>query len=114
MSNTDSDSEQSHNSDDSQFNYIPGYAIEVKDEANVNEERAALDLDTFEPYEDEPIATEEWVAEYKEKQETQADFERKLQDRYDQKNPVDSWWVFAVCCLVALCVYLDSLPSAMC
>ena len=81
MSNTDSDSEQSYNSDDFQFNYIPGYAIEVEDEVNVNKEQAALDLNTFEPCEDKPIASEEWVAEYQEKQETQADFERKLDIR---------------------------------
>lgn len=29
------------------------------------------------------MASEEWVSENEEKQETQADFERKLQDRYE-------------------------------
>ena len=30
--------------------------------------------DTFKPYEDEPIASEEWVSEYEKRQETQAEF----------------------------------------
>ena len=33
MSNTYSDSEQSYNLDDSQFNYISGYVIEVESQA---------------------------------------------------------------------------------
>ena len=31
----------------------------------------SLDPDTFKPYEDEPIASEEWVSEYEKRQETQ-------------------------------------------
>ena len=102
MSKSDSDSEQSYCSDDSEFNYIPGpYVIEAieDEEANANEAAASptddtLDSDTFKPYEDEPIASEEWVSEYEKRQETQADFERKLQDRFEGIQLVNSWWVF--------------------
>ena len=86
MSESDLDSEQSYCSDDSVFSYFPGsYVIEAieDEEANANEAAASptddtLDLDTFNPYEDEPIATEEWVSEYEIRQETQAEFEKKL------------------------------------
>lgn len=96
MSKSDSDSEQSYNSDDSDFNYIPGpHMIEVFEEANSNAAASPTDLeldpDTFKPYEEEPIASEEWVSEYEKKQETQADFESKLQDRYEGKQLVNSW-----------------------
>ena len=50
-----------------------------------------VDAEMYLPYEDEPIATEEWVCEYQGKQETQAEFERKLQDRCEGKEPVNSW-----------------------
>ena len=102
MSKSDSDSEQSYCSDDSEFNYIPSpYVIEAieDEEANANETAASptddtLDPDTFKPYEDEPIASEEWVSEYEKRQETQAEFERKLKDRYEGIQLVNSWWVF--------------------
>ena len=100
MSKSDSDSEQSYCSDDSEFNYIPGpYVIEAVEveEANSNEATLPiatddnLDPDTFIPYEDEPMASEEWISEYEKKQETQADFERRLQDRYEGTQLVNSW-----------------------
>lgn len=54
MSKSDSDSEQSYNSDDSDFNYIPGpHMIEVFEEANSNAAASPTDLeldpDTFKP-----------------------------------------------------------------
>ena len=78
MSKSDSDSEQSYCSDDSEFNYIPGpYVIEAVEVEEANANKAAesptddiLDPDTFKPYEEEPMASEEWVSEYERKQET--------------------------------------------
>ena len=89
-------------SDDSEFNYIPSpYVIEAieDEEANANEAAASptddtLDPDTFKLYEDEPIASEEWVSEYEKRQESQAEFERKLKDRYEGIQLVNSRWVF--------------------
>ena len=95
MSESDSYSERSYDSDDSEINYIPCYENTEVEEATLGEVNAAslteLDADTYRPYEDEPIATEEWVCEYQRKQETQAEFERKLQNRYEGKEPVNSW-----------------------
>ena len=50
-----------------------------------------LDPDTFKPYDDEPMASEEWVFECKKKQETQSDFDRKLEDRYEGIRLENSW-----------------------
>ena len=65
--------------DDLEFNYISGpYMIEAVEveEANSNEVALPtddnLDPDTFIPYEDEPMASEEWISEYEKKQKTQA------------------------------------------
>ena len=95
MSESDSTSERGYDSNDSEINYIPSYENIEVEEGTVGEVNAALltelDADTYKPYEDEPIATEEWVCEYQRKQETQAEFERKLQDRYEGKEPVNSW-----------------------
>lgn len=98
MSEIDSNSEKSYDSDDSDIDYIPGYtnveATEVKDANTVNEPAAltsSLDPHTYQPYEGVPIASEEWVAAYRERQETQIEFEQKLQDRFDGKC------IFGVC-----------------
>lgn len=68
MSESDSNSEKSYDSDDSDVNFIPGYvnieATEVEDANTVDEPVAltsSLDPDTYQPYEDEPIAFDEWV-----------------------------------------------------
>ena len=58
------------------------------EEATLGEVNAALlselDVDAYKPYEDEPIATEEWVCEYQRKQETQAESFRTVMR---EKNP---------------------------
>ena len=91
MSNSDSSFDNSYDSDDSEVKYIPGYVeIEVEDQS-VASETAELDPEKYRPYEDEPIASEEWLAEYSRKQETQAQFEQKLQGRFDRRGDV-SWW----------------------
>lgn len=69
MSKSDSDSEQSYCSDDSELNYIPGlYVIEAIEVEEANEATLPtddnFDPDTFKPYEDEPMASEEWLSEY--------------------------------------------------
>ena len=97
MTESASNSDCSYDSDDSEYNFIPGHVniddIEVEDDGNLHVcvEQVELDPDNYKPYEDEPIATEEWLSEYKKRQETQVEFERKLQDRYDGKQLVNSW-----------------------
>ena len=107
MSENDSNSESSYDSDDSEYNYIPGYVdidnIEVEDEANLEEQASQPDPDTYQPYEDELIATEEWLSEYHKMKETQVEFERKLQDHFDGNILINSWWVQRVCVLCSCC-----------
>ena len=95
MTESDSNSNCSYDSDDSEYNFIPGHVnindIEVEDDGKLCVEKVEPDPDNYKPYEDEPIATEEWFSEYKKRQETQVEFERKLQDRYDGKQFVNSW-----------------------
>jgi len=111
MLESNSNSERSYDSDDSEYNFIPGHInignIEVEDDENLGKEQVSQrDPDNYKPYEDKPIATEEWLSEYKKRQETQVEFERKLQDCYDGKQLVNSWWVrprvqcFLYCCFL--------------
>ena len=81
MSDGNSNSERSYNSDDSEYNFIPGHVnigdVEVEHGENLGEEQVSQpDPDNYKPYEDEPIATEEWLSEYKKRQETQASYFR--------------------------------------
>ncbi len=65
----------------SEINFIPGYVNIEVEEGTLGEEDGALqtelDPDTYKPYHDKPISWEEWVSEYKMKQETQLEFEQK-------------------------------------
>ncbi|XP_020615415.1 uncharacterized protein LOC110053519 isoform X1 [Orbicella faveolata] len=102
MLESNSNSERSYDSDDSEYNFIPGHInignIEVEDDENLGEEQVSQpDPDNYKPYEDKPIATEEWLSEYKKRQETQVEFERKLQDCYDGKQLVNSWCKCGAC-----------------
>ena len=97
MSESDSNSDCSYDTDDSDYNFITGNVniddIEVEDDENfsLGVEQVEPDPDNYKPYEDEPIAAAEWLSAYKKRQETQVEFERKLQDRYDGKQLVNSW-----------------------
>ena len=95
MTESDSNSDCSYDSDASEYNFIPGHVniddIEVEDDGNLCVEQVEPDPDNYKPYKDEPIATEEWLSEYKKRQETQVEFERKFQDRYDGKQLENLW-----------------------
>ena len=60
MSESDSNSDCSYDTDDSEYNIIPGHInIEVEDDENfsLGVEQVEPDPDNYKPYEDEPIAT---------------------------------------------------------
>ncbi|XP_020608734.1 uncharacterized protein LOC110047329 [Orbicella faveolata] len=102
MSDGNSNSERSYNSDDSEYNFIPGHVnigdIEVQDDENLGEEHVSQpDPDNYKPYEDEPIATEGLLSEYKKRQKTQVEFKRKLQDCYDGKQLLNFWCKCGAC-----------------
>ena len=57
----------------------------------------ALDsLQTEGPYSDEPIASPEWVNDYKKKQKERETEQEELQKRMDGKIPVSSWYDLAI------------------
>ena len=74
MVESDSNSDCSYDTDDSEYNFIPGHVniddIEVENDENfsLGVEQAEPDADNYKPYQDEPIATEEWLSEYKRRQ----------------------------------------------
>ena len=68
MSESDSNSNWSYDTDDSEYNIIPGHInIEVEDDENfsLGVEQVEPDPDNYKPYEDELIGTEEWLSAYK-------------------------------------------------
>ena len=95
MSKNDANFETSCDSNDSEIDFIPGFVNIKVEEAMLGKEdvvaQTELDPDKYKLYEDEPIASEEWVSEYKKRRERQLEFEWKLQDRYDGKQVVNSW-----------------------
>ncbi|XP_031560222.1 uncharacterized protein LOC116296353 [Actinia tenebrosa] len=100
MENQSSESDlASYDSDDSEFNYIPGiYVPRVNyEEENENYERdsnAVEDDDNLPfvgPYENEPLADEEWLKEYKRKKEIEDALRQKLQERIDGVDPCSNW-----------------------
>ena len=96
MQNSDSDSSCSYDSDDSEFNFLPGYVLEVEGEQDAStltskELTEVDDSDSFLPYADEPIANQDWLDEYEKQQELQKEFEQKLQSRCDEVEDVSSW-----------------------
>jgi hypothetical protein len=43
------------------------------------------------PYDDEPLADEEWTDEYQERKEKESTFIQALQDRLDSQIPIEDW-----------------------
>ena len=82
MAESDSNSDCSYDTDDSEYNFIPSHVnihnIEVEDDENfsLGLEQAEPDPDNYKPYEDEPKSTEEWLSEYKKRQETRVELNK--------------------------------------
>ena len=96
MSSSSSDTEyQSYQSDDSDWNYIPGpYNIEAPTESgeNVNIARDSSHNDEDAgPYANEPVADEDWLASYRERRQTYEERLRELQLRLDGTEELAKW-----------------------
>ena len=75
---------------------LSDYDVETEEtgSAAVDDVAASINwpsLDIPVPYADEPIASAEWVAEYKERKKEVEDLERQFQQRLNQKVPTSSW-----------------------
>lgn len=81
-----SDSEQSYDSDDSEYNYIPG-VFEYEEEIPNDEAQ----VEHYEPYSNEPLADEEWLVDYKKQKAIEEELEKKLTQRLDGVDHVQNW-----------------------
>ena len=66
--------------------------------------------DSLEPYRDEPLADEEWVANYRKKQEENQKVERELKKRLENRVLVREWYVLLL--YMPTFVFLTSLACA--
>lgn len=95
MSSKSSDFDQaSLSDDDSECNYIPGkYNIEteiMEASASDNGDGDILDQETG-PYSNEPMADEQWAAEYRQRQAEKESMLASLKDRLAGKETLSSW-----------------------
>ena len=75
-----------YSSDDSEYNYIPGYlAIEAETHTRIETED---DPDTG-PYSNEPLADEEWTRDYIQRQEEKK--KRMLRSRLEGIQAAENW-----------------------
>ena len=96
MSTSNSDSEESHTSNDSDINFIPGFVeleFEVEDvsPASALDEHLEADQDAVVPYSDEPLASKEWIQQYEHEKQQEEAQRQDLQNRLDNVVPVSSW-----------------------
>ena len=91
MSSTSSNANESQN--DSDINFIPGYIMEVEDEVKTSSSVAITNEDEWfiKPYEDEPIADENWMTTYNEQRRQEEDNLRLLKTRLEGQDKVDNW-----------------------
>lgn len=96
MSSSSSDTEnESYQTDDSDWNYIPGpYTVNdpTEVEGTVGEATAMDDREPdVGPYANEPVADEEWFAEYRGKKQSYDERLNELQMRLDGAEEVRKW-----------------------
>ncbi len=90
MLSSESDSESSYQTDDSDFNYIPQYAIEDAEncENDCNEDEGSSGIIA---YADEPLADEAWLANYNREEQERLQTEEKLAKRLDGTVESGEW-----------------------
>ena len=98
MSSSDSESDCSFQSDDSEYNFILGYAI-VEDAEGENSNHEADDNNGVSDendfsgvaYADEPLADEEWIRNYEAAENERLEAEIKFRQRFDGSVEVSEW-----------------------
>ena len=89
-----SDSNSSYQSDDSDVNYITGYAIEDAEQClNSSKRHSDHEHDDYPglPYSEEPLADEEWTRSYQTSENARREFEEKLRKRFDGSVGISEW-----------------------
>jgi hypothetical protein len=94
MSTTESDS--SYQSDDSDVNFIPGYAVlEDPDLLNSSKQDSRLEDDDENvlglAYSEVPLADEEWIRNYQEAENERIQYEENLRKRFDGSLEISEW-----------------------
>ena len=91
MSGNSSDSESYQGSQcDSEYNYIPGYIMEDESTLEAVDSEILDDHDAC-LYADEPLADEEWYAQYLNKPAKRKEQNEMVQRRLDGREDVKSW-----------------------
>ena len=95
MSFKDSDrnSERSYNSHDSEYNYITNYVFEEEGEPAIAAGHNDSDSNNDGVYENEPMADEEWIENYKRIQSKLKEKQENQKRRYALLEQVTSWQV---------------------
>ncbi|XP_068677072.1 uncharacterized protein [Montipora foliosa] len=107
MSTTSSDSDINYDSEDSEISFIAGYDIEIETEESMRELCTGISSPTSSdedvaPHADDPLADEEWTANYEKKREADEELERKLKDRFHGKVEVSEWCKCSNCGITSL------------
>ena len=89
MSNSSSCSDISVASDDSEWNYIPGYLVIETENPTQSEDKDGDEV--LEPYNDEPLADKEWTKEYKKRLAEKEKRDKMLNSRLEGVKPAENW-----------------------
>ena len=89
MANYDTDSEASYHTDYSNVNFIPGFIMENSETIECSDSNS--DEDTGIAYTKEPLADEEWLANYHAREREQLDSEEKLTQRLNGSVELNKW-----------------------
>ena len=93
MSSKSSESDQcSVSDDDSEFNYIPGNYFVIESGADDNHgKRSGVTSSIYDPYSCEPIADEDWITEYRQRQAEKEQRLASLNDRLAGRENLSNW-----------------------
>jgi len=88
---SDCDSESENSQNDSEFNYITNYVFEDERQERQEQQLSDSDGDYESIYKDEPIADEEWLADYNKEIARQHERKEQLTRRRNGIEPVEFW-----------------------
>ena len=104
MSSNSSNTDDSHNYSD--INFICGYVIVVKDDANMSSTDAFINKHEwfFKPYQDKPMVNVKWIAKYNEQRWLEEDKLQMQQIHLEGYNKVESRVSLTACVIIYYCL----------
>ena len=91
MSDHETDSEESYQTDDSDINFIPGYIMECPDLGSSDDGSSGEENNAGLAYADEPLADDEWLQNYNRQERERLELQEKLGRRLDGSVEVSEW-----------------------